>query len=200
MARRSDHSQDEIRKMAIKASRDIIAHKGLSALSARKIAREIGYTPGTLYLVFKNQDDLILHINAVTLQDLYNELTNATARCRKAESCILKMGHAYVHFAVKHRHLWGAIFEHHLPEGQEVPAWFQKYVKQLYALVETQLKKFHTAKRFDPHLAATALWSGVHGVCVLGLTDKIENSNEKLIQSLVDSLISNYLAGLKSGD
>jgi len=196
VARRSDHSQDEIREMAIKASRDIIMHKGLSALTARKIAKEIGYTPGTLYLIFKNQDDLILHINAITLQDMYQQLSAAVKRCRKPESCILKLGHEYVRFAIEHRHLWNAVFEHRLPEGQHPPTWFQTHIAQLYELVETQLEHLSNAKRLDTHLAATALWSGVHGICVLGLNDKIENSNEKLIQSLVDSLIKNYLNGL----
>lgn len=183
--------------MAISASRNIIMHEGLAALSARKLANEIGYTAGTLYLVFSNQDDLILHINAVTLQDLYSQLAAAVSRCRKPESCILKLGHEYVRFAVENRHLWNAIFEHRLPEGQKPPAWFQARIVQLYDLVETQLERFTNANRFDTHLAATALWSGVHGICVLGLTDKIESSSEKLIQSLVDSLINNYLAGLR---
>jgi len=197
MARRSDHSQEEIREMAIKASRSIIIRKGLSALSARKIASEIGYTPGTLYLIFKNQDDLILHINAITLQDLHKQLVSAIKRCRKPESCILKLGHEYVRFAVENRYLWNAIFEHRLPDGQKLPGWFRVHIERLYNLVEVQLESFNNTKRFDTHLAATALWSGVHGICVLGLTDKIENSNEKLIQSLVDSLINNYLAGLR---
>lgn len=200
MARRSDHSQDEIREMAIKASRSIISCKGLAALSARKIASEIGYTPGTLYLIFKNQDDLILHINAITLQDLHKQLATAIKRCRKPESCILKLGHEYARFAVENRHLWNAVFEHRLPDGQKLPEWFRVHIGRLYDLVEVQLESFtHTknTKRFDTHIAATALWSGVHGICVLGLTDKIEGSNETLIQSLVDSLINNYLAGLR---
>ena len=171
-------------------------HKGIAALSARKIASEIGYTPGTLYLVFSNQDELVLHINAITLQDLYQQLAAAASRCRKPESCILRLGHEYVRFAIENRHLWNAVFEHRLPEGQHPPTWFQKHIVKLYGLVESQLEKMANGKRFDTHLAATALWSGVHGICVLGLNDKIEHSNEKLLQTLVDSLIHNYLAGL----
>ena len=200
MARRSDHSQEEIRDMALAASRNIIIHQGLAALSARKIAQEIGYTPGTLYLVFENQDDLILHINAVTLDQLYARLKAASSRCRKPQTCILKLGFEYAAFAIENRHLWNAIFEHRLPEGQHAPTWFQQHVTRLYELVEVELVKMADGKRIDSRLAATALWSGVHGICVLGLNDKIDNSNDKQIQQLVESLISNYLSGLLPND
>ena len=51
MARRSDHSRDEIREMALNAAKTIVEREGAAALSTRKIANEIGYTAGSLYLV-----------------------------------------------------------------------------------------------------------------------------------------------------
>ena len=59
MARRSDHSREELREMALAATEEIIDQQGLAGLTARKVAAGIGYTVGTLYLVFRNLDDLI---------------------------------------------------------------------------------------------------------------------------------------------
>ena len=53
MARRSDHSREELREMAITAAEQIVVEQGYEGLSARKVAAAIGYTVGTLYLVFR---------------------------------------------------------------------------------------------------------------------------------------------------
>jgi hypothetical protein len=44
MARRSDHSKDELKEMAITAGYNIIRSQSFSKFSARKVASEIGYT------------------------------------------------------------------------------------------------------------------------------------------------------------
>lgn len=79
MARRSDHSREEIRAMALAAAQQIVTEQGFAALNARKIASAIGYTVGTLYLVFKNLDDLFLQLNARTLDDLHAALATRQA-------------------------------------------------------------------------------------------------------------------------
>lgn len=71
MARRSDHSRDELREMALTAAEQIVLENGYESLSARKVASAIGYTVGTLYLVFENLDDLVLQVNARTLDRLH---------------------------------------------------------------------------------------------------------------------------------
>lgn len=38
--------------MALEAARRIVREEGLGALTARRVAGAIGYSPGTLYLVF----------------------------------------------------------------------------------------------------------------------------------------------------
>ena len=71
MARRSDHSREELYDMALEAARQIAEKEGLRGLKARRIARDIGYTIGTLYNLFEDLDDLIVHLNGRTLDDLY---------------------------------------------------------------------------------------------------------------------------------
>ena len=195
MARRSDHSKEQIKQMAINAARELIREKGLSSLSARKVATQIGYTPGTLYLVFKNQDELILHINAITLEQLYQQLSASIKPGSSPQNCILQLGQEYLNFATQNKHLWRAIFDHSLPDGDIAPDWFQAHIVRLYELVENQLKQLNL--NIDTHLAANALWSGVHGVCVLGFDFlNRQEQSENDIKALVESLINNYLKGL----
>ena len=48
MARRSDHTQEEIKDLIINASIKLITDIGPSAFGTRAIAREIGYSFGTI--------------------------------------------------------------------------------------------------------------------------------------------------------
>ena len=84
MGRRSEHSRDQIAGMALEAASRLVQAHGLSGLSARRIAAEIGYTPGTLYLVFRNLDELILHLNGTTLDALFQRLETAHGETRKS--------------------------------------------------------------------------------------------------------------------
>ena len=62
MGRRSAPSRDDLRAMILEAARAILATDGLRGLTARRVAKAIGYSPGTLYNFFTNIDELILHI------------------------------------------------------------------------------------------------------------------------------------------
>lgn len=197
MARRSEHSKEQIREMALVAAEKIVKADGLVGLSARKIAKEIGYTVGTLYLVFKNLDDLILHVNARTLDALYIKMQESIHKCRLPRTCVVAMGRAYVEFATRNPKRWNMIFEHQLVEDEPVPHWFTEKVNKMFQLVEMQLTPLleqQPEKTID--MVAKAIWCGVHGICSLAVTGKLDIGGAESINVLTDSLINNYLAGL----
>ena len=197
MARRSEHSKEQIRDMALVAAEKIAAKDGLSGLSARKIAKEIGYTVGTLYLVFRNLDDLVLHVNARTLDALYEQMQRSLQKCRQPRTCVVGLGRAYVQFATDNPKLWNMVFEHQLTEDDQVPHWFADKVNKMFQLVETQLiplLEHHSEKKID--MVSKAIWCGVHGICSLAVTGKLDIRDAESINVLTDSLINNYLAGL----
>lgn len=196
MGRRSDHSRDEISEMALDAARQIVTDSGLGALTARKVANEIGYAPGTLYLVFNNLDDLIVHLNAQTLDKLFMDLQETAERYQEPQDCILALAKAYVSFSLENARLWSAIYDHHLPEGKVVPAWFQERIERLFGLVEEPLRKLDPDKSGDEvRLATNALWSGIHGACTLSLSGSLEKTNGASVMEIADSLVGNYLQG-----
>ena len=48
MARRNQHSREELQALAIDAVRELVAEHGLAKLSVRKVAEKIRYTPGKI--------------------------------------------------------------------------------------------------------------------------------------------------------
>ncbi len=205
MARRSEHSKTEITEMILQAAEKIVDAQGYSGLSARKIAAEIGYTVGTLYLVFKNLDELTLTVNSRTLDKLYVHLSAAVENCDAPRSCVIIMGRAYIEFAKVYPNRWNMIFEHKIPDDAIIPIWYESRVEQIFELIERQLAPL-MKNQTDQKLAQVArtLWCGVHGICVLAMTKKLrilsagmEGGYGGTVENLTDSLINNFIAGLK---
>ncbi len=196
MARRSDHSREEIREMALAAAEEIVATQGFQALSARKLAGAIGYTVGTLYLVFENLDDLILQVNGRTLDRLYEMIVEDQRHCDGAEACLFQLGHSYIRFADSEPHAWQMIFEHRLADDREAPDWLRQKVARMFALVEERLSQL-AAHPTRPEItqAARALWGGVHGICILAINQTLGAAGVESVQAITHSLMSNFVKG-----
>jgi AcrR family transcriptional regulator len=196
MARRSDHSREEIREMALDAAESIVVEQGFEGLSARKVAKAIGYTVGTLYLVFENIDDLILQINARTLDRLYVGMAETQATARDGRERMLQLGQVYIRFADEDPHRWSMIFEHRLAEGRELPQWYGEKIARMFAIVEEALVPLAAGRpRKEVAQAARVIWGGVHGICILAVGNRLGIAGVDSVQDLTKSLISNYLAG-----
>ena len=77
MARRAEHSRDDLTERAAAAVADIVGEGGYGALTMRNVARRIGYSVGTLYNLFDNLDDMVLGVNGRTLDALDARLAQA---------------------------------------------------------------------------------------------------------------------------
>lgn len=178
----------------------ILSQEGLQGLSTRKVASAIGYTVGTLYLVFKNLDELILHVNAAALDELRVVIETELAVGDDPQAQLLAMAHAYLQFARQHFARWSLLFTHRLPDGVELPDWFHDKVRVLFALVAKPLQQINPNLSGVAYQQAThVLWSSVHGVCELGLNDKLTLGGEIQAEDLIDALVKNYLKGFTLG-
>ena len=61
------------------AAQDIIQNQRFVGLSAREVARRIEYSPGTIYNMFENLDDVVLHVEARVLDALDKRLSAVLA-------------------------------------------------------------------------------------------------------------------------
>ena len=197
MARRNDHSRNDIKNMAISAGLEIIEKEGFSGLSTRKVASKIGYSVGTLYNVFHNFDDLVYHINALTLKDLYFHVNNKLGEEAGVEA-IKKIGASYIDYCLENTNRWKALFEYNRPPEAEVPEWYLKKVNILLNIAEKYLVRMSKGNKEIPGKVSRILWGGVHGICALGITHRLGGNNPEILKSMVYSLIENYLKGVMS--
>jgi AcrR family transcriptional regulator len=56
------------------AAKELFIRKGFSSTTVEEIAEKAELSPATIYLYFKNKEELYASINLITLQDLFNEI------------------------------------------------------------------------------------------------------------------------------
>lgn len=196
MGRRSVHTADELRELILEASTELIETNGLAGLSAREIARRIGYSPGTLYNIFENLDDLVLTIEGRLLDRLSTVLSQLPATSSPTDN-VRQLAQAYIRFTHDNPKLWNLLFEHHLPPDRAVPPWYQQKLENLMARVEDALAPLMVdADAPTLRRSARVLWAGVHGITSLSTADKLAIISAESAAPMVDDLVGFYLAGL----
>jgi len=200
MARRSDHSREDLKALALEAAREIVRDRGFRALTARAVTGRIGYAVGTLYNLFEDLDDLVIHLNALTLDHMYAAVSAGRGRGMLApDAALTDLARAYIDYASRNRETWNVLFEHRPPPGHAVPDWYSARIDRLLALVEDALAPLFGGEiTTECRATARILWSSVHGMCALALSGKLETVGGDQVSAMSGTLITTYLAGLRA--
>ncbi len=199
MGRRSTHTPEQLRELIIRSAHDIIAENGLAGMSAREIARRIGYSAGTLYNLFDSLDDLVLQVEAQLLDSLERRLAELPNES-SSNSQLNRIARTYVSFGREHPNLWNLISHHEIPPGMAVPSWYTERLERVVSRIEDALALQLPTGRDNPDTlkrSARVLWAGLHGLTSLSTTKKLSSLGGNSADVLVDDLVNTYLAGLK---
>lgn len=181
--------------MVLKAAEKIVVEQGFSALKVREIAAEIGYTVGSVYMVFENMADLIMQIKGRTLDEMRQELLQVSAQ-QPADQQLIGLAQTYLHFAQDNFNRWSMIFEHRLAANEPIPDWYQEKVDLIFQQIEALFKQLAPDTSAQQHKnAAHALWCGVHGVCILSLNGGLDVVGVKEVESSVILLVRSFING-----
>lgn len=194
MARRSEHTREELWRLAIGAAKRTVENEGLRGLRARQVARDIGYTIGTLYNLFEDLDDLIMHMNGETLDQLMAECSKVELTQNPIQD-LEHLVYCYLSFTQENPKLWNAIFEHKLPETRQMPEWFSQKISALLSIIERALAPI-LSDRSDTeiHQHARILWMSLFGMTVLESSGRLQEGETSLM--LAKTLIKTYVSGL----
>lgn len=168
MGRRSDHSRTELRELIVAEGHRQMAEHGFARFSARQVAREIGYSVGTIYNLFPSLDHLLVAINTRTFA-LWSEFVRQRLEGAKDDR-IAVLVQAYFDFAREHTNLWMAIYDHRLPPGMPLPAEDDQTRRELTLIVIRELAALLPGRSdWEVERLARSLIATVHGHCTYAL-------------------------------
>ncbi len=194
MPPRGEHSRTELKALILEAAGTIAESDGLRGLTARAIAQAIGYSPGTLYNMFTDLDDLVVQLNTETLDALHVRLA-AVVPSGVPEADVLALARAYVGFARGRPRRWNLVFEHNPADGRELSEHQRARIEDLLALVATALEPlFPPSEARQRDHAARVLWSATQGITALAGAGKLARAES--VDGMLRGLIIYQLRGI----
>ncbi|WP_407330908.1 TetR/AcrR family transcriptional regulator [Enterovibrio sp. 27052020O] len=194
MARRNDHSREELVEMTLHCVEDFLKTEPYQSLSLRKIAAIIGYVPSTLVNIFGSYNILLLHVVARTLDDLQQQARDKLASTDTPNAALFALAHLYLDFAAANPYRWRLVFEHTM-QGDKMPEWHSDRIQNMTGMLETLLRQLSPSKSEDDIVQASrVLWSGVHGITLLSVDDKLFTDAPVDGGKLIDNLLTGYLS------
>lgn len=189
--------RERLGRELLDCARGIVASEGLSALQARRLAKDVGCSVGTIYNIFGDLDGLIIEVNTLTLADLGKRLNATVAETAAAATPerLEALAHTYMAFALGNPKAWKAIFEHRLAEDRDVPAHYRADQAQLLALIEHIITP-SIADGAKRRTAARALFSAVHGIISLSVDNKLSRFDRAQMEAEIHFIVSACAHGI----
>jgi AcrR family transcriptional regulator len=195
MARRKDHTPEQLSQLIVRSAEKILHAKGTRGLTARALADAVGYAPGTIYNLFRDMDAVVTEINFNTLgrlHDLCAERTNAAPRGMYR---VKALAYAYTDFARGHRRAWETMF---MKDGAEnkahLPKHYHARLHALFTLIEATLQDNLALPAAEAGKIARLLWACLHGITVLSLDGRTELVGAGDAKAMIDDLLNRQLA------
>lgn len=194
--------KENLRNLILESSAKLLLEKGYEKFSLRQVAESIGYSATTIYLYFKDKDELLFSVILEGFKIFYEMLVEASQKKQKLEDKLKNVGIAYIKFAINNPSYYQVMFMQRsdliLKEGVDIENTpMVKSLKLLEELVEKCIKegvlKTHNEK--DSNYFVRIIWSVVHGVASLYIAMPSVYS-EKEIMEMSKISVNMILKGL----
>jgi AcrR family transcriptional regulator len=162
---RREKQREELRGEIREAARAIFVRDGYRSFSMRKLAAAIGYSPGSIYLYFRNKEDLFRSLVDESFSRLSESLEVLAGEPRNDPVARLKHGLSlYVDWGCSHPNDYQIAFL--LPDAGPGPYKTHRAFDALRSMVAHCLPAGN-ARRERVETASQAIWSAVHGITSL---------------------------------
>jgi AcrR family transcriptional regulator len=168
VAHRKQREKVEMRELILDASRSIFLEKGYHQTSIRNIAEKIEYSPGTIYLYFKEKDEIFHALHEEGFLRLMGQMEPLQFVSDPFER-LKAMGRIYMDFAKNNKDFYDLMFIMQAPMNMEERDKWEMGDRTLDHL-KNVLRDCQEAGRFkdyDIEYLSFFIWSSMHGMCAL---------------------------------
>lgn len=189
------------RQAILDAARDLFVEDGYDAVTMRKIAEKVEYSPTAIYLHFADKDALMIELSICDFQAFTAAFGQIPSDLEPGLR-LRGLGHALVRFALEHPNQYRLLFMTPRPEpSEEVIA--RKPAEDAYDLLCRAVEAAKAVGVVHPsrdlHETAQVLWGSMHGIVALHLVMPRKGRIPMVaVERLADEAMELLLAGLRA--
>lgn len=175
---RKAKEKEELKALILRAAKKLFVEKGIGQTTIRNIAQEIEYSVGTVYVYFKDKNDILHELHSQGFQQLGGDL-RVLFHVTDPMERLKALGRAYLRFALENPDMYELMFtlkapmdaldSHHREDWNEGIATFDVLKSTVAACME---KGHFQGHHLEP--LSFAVWSAVHGMASLHISDRIK--------------------------
>ncbi|MFZ5952445.1 MAG: TetR/AcrR family transcriptional regulator [Candidatus Rifleibacteriota bacterium] len=188
---RNPIQQDRIRNFFIDAAVAIVKNDGPEGLSARRIAKEAGYSYATLYNYFQDIDDLVFECICIFSNECQRFVSSECHDLQPGIAAISAVCRAYVRFFLRNPGLFGLLFTRRISDSEQrkrlaaptTGMFFQLTGEHWRFLIRNGQIDKDAARRIDNQLLVS-----INGMLLLFLHQGYPRSFSEFVASLDESI------------
>jgi len=193
---RKQRDKIEMENLILNSAMELFLKDGYDNVTIRKIAEKIEYSPTTIYLYFKDKDEIFFTLQKMAFKEFNKEMMK-TAEISDPVERFFEHGRSYIRFAAENPGYYDLMFIMNEPiknitnpdEWREGMTSYN-YLKQNI----NELMKTGFLPETNIEVAAFAIWSLVHGISSLVIRRGMfipEEYRNQLVESALVYLFSN---------
>ena len=191
-----------MRNLIIESATHLFLKHGYDKTSIRNIAEDIEYSPATIYLYFKDKDEIfyVIHENAFQILD---DLLRKHEVIKDPLERLHAIGKTYMQFAIDNPDYYDLMFIMRAPLAQikHEEKWnagecsFGYLLETLTACLDAKL-----IRPGDKYITAISVWSFVHGLVSLYIRERtcVLDLPDEAVRDMMNYALENFLSGLKT--
>jgi AcrR family transcriptional regulator len=186
-----------LRQEILDAASELFVRDGYENVSMRRIADKIEYSPTTIYLYFKDKNDLLDQVCRETFGRLLQRFAKMMDQPGDPVERLKRGLLTYIQFGLENPHHYRATFMMMHPEGFDDKKMHEQDSPgmQAFAFLTrglTECIKAGKLPAMNVELAGQILWAGIHGITSLLITYEHFPwaGQDKVIHSVVDTMVT----------
>jgi len=197
IAERKERQKEELKALILKAARKLFVERGITQTTIRNIADAIDYSIGTVYVYFRDKNEILHALHTQSFADLGGQF-KVLYNVKDPMERLRAMGKVYITYGLENPDMYDLMFTLKAPmeflETIQKDEWDEG--KAAFDVLKTTVKECMDAGHFKGHNLeplSFLIWSCVHGMCSLEISSRTKNVNIKNPENIVTDAYDEYL-------
>jgi len=194
---RKAREKEELKALILKAARKLFVERGIGQTTIRNIADAIDYSVGTVYVYFRDKNEILHALHTQSFADLHGQF-KILYSVKDPMERLRAMGKVYITYGLENPDMYELMFTLKAPmeflEAVQKDEWDEG--RAAFDLLKTTVKQCMDAGHFKGHKLeplSFLIWSCVHGMCSLEISSRTQNVNIKNPENIVTDAYDEYL-------
>lgn len=188
-------NRSEFRRLILNAARELFSREGYENFSMRRLAKRIEHSPTTIYLYFRDKDEILFCLCEELFAELYQELSKLRNNGREPLEILRQALLMYVRFGLENPdHYRVAFFTNPFvygtPHDYLANDTMSRRAYIYYRDLVAECASSGQLRTMDADLLAQVIWTGVHGIvaAVIFARDFPLADTTDLVETMVGAL------------